>query len=167
MVLGAAEGLNSLAVRRAGRVDVLGDRSRPDETDCSDVGMLENAVDGDFVALNHIEHAGGKAGLGEELGHEECDGRVLLAGLQDEAVTGGNRVCEHPHWNHGREVERRDAGNDPEGLFDGVDVDASRHLLAVPAFEKGGDPAGELDVLEATGELASRVARHFAVLNRH
>ena len=51
VVLGAAEGLDALAVLGAGLVDVLGDRRRADEADGGDVGVLEDAVDGDLVAV--------------------------------------------------------------------------------------------------------------------
>jgi len=66
----------------------------------------------------------------------------------------------------GGEVERRDSRNDAEGLTQGVDVDAGRHLLAVGALEHLGDPACELDVLQAARELARRVGGHLAVLLR-
>ena len=166
VVLRAAERLNALAVRGSGGVDVARDRSRADETHCGDVRMLEQAVDGDLVTLNDVEHACGEPGLGEKLGHEEGDRRVLLAGLEDEAVARGDRVGEHPHRDHGREVERRDAGDHAEGLLDRVHVDPAGDLLAVAALEERRDTACEFDVLNAAGELTSCIARHLAMLDR-
>ena len=56
--------------RGAGLVDVLRDRRRADEADRRDVGVLEQAVDGDLVAVDDVEHAGRQARLGEQLGAE-------------------------------------------------------------------------------------------------
>ena len=73
MILGAAQCLHPLAVIRACLVDVLGYGGRPDEADRRDVGVLEDAVDRDPVALDHVEHAVGQTRLGEELGEDDLD----------------------------------------------------------------------------------------------
>ena len=102
----------------------------------------------------------------QQLGQEQRRRRVLLRRLQDEGVAAGDGVGEHPHRHHGREVERRDAGDDAERLADRVHVDAARRLLAEAALQQVRDAAGELDVLEAAGHLAQRVGQHLAVLGR-
>ena len=73
-------------------------------------------------------------------------------------------LAEHPHRDHRREVERRDARDDAERLADLVDVDAGRGLLAVAALQQVADAGRELEVLEAARDLAERVGGHLAVL---
>ena len=126
--------------------------------------MLEDPVDGHLVTLDDVEDTRRQACIGEHLGDEQGDRRVLLAGLEHEGVAGGDRVGEHPHGHHGGEVEGRNACHDTEWLAQGVDVDAGGHLLAVGALEHLGDATGELDVLEPAGEFAGGVGGHFAVL---
>ena len=63
VVLGPAEGLDALAVPRAGLVDVAGDRGRADEAHGRDVRVLEDPVDGDLVAVDDVEDAVRDAGL--------------------------------------------------------------------------------------------------------
>ncbi len=164
VVLGAAEGLHALAVRRPGLVDVLGDRRGADEADRRDVGMLEQPVDGHLVALHDVEAPVGQTGVVQQLGHEQRRRRILLARLEHERVAARQGVGEHPHRDHRREVERRDAGHDTERLADRVDVDTGCGLLAVPALQQVRDAARELDVLEPSGDLAHRVGQHLAVL---
>ena len=52
----------------------------------------------------------------------------------------------------------------PRGWAIGVDVDAGRHLLGVAALQQVGHAAGELQVLEAAGDLALGVGKDLAVL---
>ena len=164
VVLGPAEGLHALAVLRAGLVDVPGDRRRSDEADGRDVGVLEDAIDGDLVAVDDVEAAVGKPGLLQQVADEHAGRGILLARLEDERVSAGEGVGEHPHRHHAREVERGDAGDDTQRLLDAVHVDPGAGLLAVAALHQVGDAASELDVLEAAGHLAESVAEHLAVL---
>ena len=57
-----------LPVRRRRLVDVARDRRRADERDRGDVGMLEQRVDRDLVAVDHVEDAVGKPASREQLG---------------------------------------------------------------------------------------------------
>ena len=59
VVLRAAEGLDPLAVRRAGLVDVLRDRGRADERHRLDVGVREQRVDGLLVAVDDADTPSG------------------------------------------------------------------------------------------------------------
>jgi hypothetical protein len=164
VVLRAAEGLDALAVPCRGLVDVSGDRRAPDEADRRDVRVLQDPVHGHLVALDDREDAGRDAGLREQLGQEERGRRVLLRRLEDERVPAGDRGSEHPHRDHGREVERRDPCDHAERLADLVDVDARRRLLREAALNEVRDPAGELEVLQAPGDLAERIHGDLAVL---
>ena len=67
VVLRAAERLHALAGARRGLVHVARDRRGADERHRLHVGMLEQPVDRDLVAVHDVEHAGGQAGLGPEL----------------------------------------------------------------------------------------------------
>ena len=129
-------------------------------------GCSRMPVDGDLVAVDDVEAPRRQAGGGEQLGEEHRRRRILLARLEHERVAAGQGVGEHPHRHHRREVERGDPGDDAERLADRVDVDARRRLLGVAALEQVRDAAGELDVLQAAGDLAEGVAEHLAVLGR-
>jgi hypothetical protein len=124
VILRAAECLNALAVVRGGVVDVARDRGRADETHRRNVGMLEQALDRDAVAVHDAEYAGRKSRFAPERRHHHRCGRVLLRRFEDECIPGRDRDRVHPHRHHDREVERRDAGNDAEWLADRIAVDA-------------------------------------------
>ena len=129
-----------------------------------DVGMLEQRVDRDLVAVHDVEHAVRDAGLVQQLREVDRRRRILLGRLEHERVPARDRRREHPHRHHRREVERRDAADDAERLADRVDVDARRRLLRVAALQQVRDPARELDDLEPARNLAERVGVHLAVL---
>ncbi len=164
VVLGAAEGLDALAVGRARGVDVAGDGGGADEGDGGDVRVLQDAVHRGLVAVDDVQHAVRQARLGGQLGQLQGRGRHLLAGLEDEGVPAGDGEREHPHRHHRREVERRDAGDDTEGLADRGHVHTGGDLGGQLALELLRDAAGQLDDLQAAGDLAQRVAVHLAVL---
>ena len=164
VVLGAAERLHPLPVLRARLVDVPRDRRRADEAQRRHVGMLEQRVDRHLVAVHDVEDAVGDPRLLQQLGREERGRRILLGRLQHEGVAARDRRRPHPHRNHRREVERRDARDHAHRLADRVHVDPRRDLLRELAFEQGRDPAGELDHLEAAGHLAQGIGENLAVL---
>ena len=70
----------------------------------------------------------------------------------------------HPHGDHGREVEGADAGDDADGLTQGVHVHAGRGLVGELTLEGGVDSAGEVDGLAAAGNLTKSVAVGLATL---
>ncbi len=164
MVLGAAEGLHALAVLNCLELDVLRDRRRADEGDGLDVRVLQDAVDGDLVALHDVQHTLRQARLGGEFGQPVRRRRVLLGRLQDEGVAGRDGQREHPHRHHGREVERGDTRNYAQRLANRGHIDARRDLRRQLALELHADAAGEFDDLHAARDLAERVRVHLAVL---
>ena len=164
VVLGAAEGLHPLAVGGAALVDVAGDRGGADEADRGHVRVVQQRVDRLLVAVHHVEHPVGQAGLGPQLGDQQRRARVAFAGLEHERVAAGDGHRVHPHRHHGREVERRDPGADPERLPEGEHVDAGGDLVGVVALERRRDAAGELDDLQAALHLAAGVRDDLAVL---
>lgn len=145
-------------------MDVAGDRGGADEGDGGDVRVLQEAVDGRLVTVDDVEHAVGQPGLAEEFGQlQGCRG-VLLAGLEDEGVAAGDGEGEHPHRHHGREVERCDARDHAERLADRGDVHPAGDLGGQLALELHGDAAGQVDDLQAAGDLAEGVVVDLAVL---
>ena len=164
VVLRAAEGLHPLAVRGPRFVDVAGDRGGPDEADRPDLRMRQDPIDRHLVAVHDVEDAGRQARFLQQFAHEHRGARVFLRGLEDEGIPAGDRVGEHPHGNHRREVERRDTGDDAERLTDGIHVDPGRRLLRELALEQLGDAACELDILDAARDLSCRIRYHLPVL---
>ncbi len=164
MVLRTAEGLDALAVRRAGLVDVAGDRGGADEGHGLDVGMGEEGVDRLLVAVDDAEDAVGQAGLLPQRGDGVDRRRVLLARLDDDGVAARDRDGHEPQRHHRREVERADDRHDAQALAHRVDVDLRRGVLGEAALEQVRDAAGELGDLEAAGHLAERVGEDLAVL---
>ena len=99
-----------------------------------------------------------------EVGDPQRRRRVLLAGLEDDGVAGGDRDREEPHRDHRREVERADHRHRPEGLADRVHVDAGGGVLGEAALDQVRHAAGELHDLLAAADLAQGVGEHLAVL---
>ena len=128
--------------------------------------MIEQTIYGNFVAVHHVEYALRQTGLTQEIGDEHRSRRILLRWLEDERIPTHQRIGEHPHRHHRREVERRDSCHHSEGLADRIHIDATRGLLGVAALQQSGDATRELDVLDTASDFAECVARHFAVLER-
>jgi hypothetical protein len=149
VVLGAAERLHALVVRRAARIDVLRDVGRSDEADRLDVRMVEDRVDHLLVAVDDVEDAVGQARFLHQFGKADRNARVALGRLQDEGVAAGDRHSEHPHRDHRREVERSDARADAERLAHRIDVDAGARAERKFALQRLRDAAGIFDDLQA------------------
>ena len=155
VVLRAAEGLDPLAVGpcRSRRCSwAIG--VEPTKLTAAMPGWSRMASTASLSPCTTVKTPSGRPASLHSCGEEERGGRVLLAGLEDERVAAGDRVGAHPQRHHRREVEGRDAGDDAERLADVVDVDAGRGLLGEPALEQLRDADGELDVLQAAGDLA-------------
>jgi hypothetical protein len=86
--------------------------------------------------------------------------------LEDEGIAAGDRRCAFPERDHGREVERRDAGNDAERLAHGIEVDARPRAVGEFALHQVRNAAGEFDHLESALDVALGVADRLAVLAR-
>ena len=164
MVLGAAEALHAFAVSAAGGVDVFRDRRGADEADRAHARIREQRVDRLLVAIDDIEDARRQPGFDEEFGKPHRHRWIALRRLEDEGVAAGERGRELPHRNHGREVERRDARNDPERLAQRVEIDAGSGALAEFAFEQVRDAAGEFDHFQSALDVALGVGDGLAVL---
>ena len=164
MVLGATEGLTALAVGRGAAVDVFGDRGGADEADRLNARVVQQRIDGFLVAIDDIHDAGRQTGLHQQLGDEQRGGRVALGGLEDEGIAAGDRHRVHPQRHHGREVERRDAGNHAQRLEFTPGIDARAGIAAVLALEQFRGAAGIFDILDAALQFAQRIVTDLAVL---
>jgi hypothetical protein len=136
VVLGAAQRLAALSGVGCGLVDVAGDRRRADEAHRGDVRLVQDRVHRLLVAVDHVEHAIGQAGIFEQLGEDQGGRRVALGRLEDEAVAAGERHWEHPHRHDGREAEGRDRGNHAERLAERMPVDPGADILGDLALEQ-------------------------------
>ncbi len=164
VVLGAAEALHALAVGAAGRIDVFGDRRRADESDRHDARIVEQRVDRFLVAVDDVEDARRQPGLDHQFAEPHRHRRVALRRLEDEGIAAGDRRGEFPHRDHGREVERRDAGDHAQGLAQRIEIDPGTGGGGVFALHQVRDAAGELDHFEAALDVALGVRHGLAVL---
>ena len=128
--------------------------------------MREQRVDGLLVAVDHVEHAVGKARFLQQRREDQRRRRIALGGLEDEGVAADDRHRKHPQRHHRGEVERRDAGDDAKRLAKGVGVDAGAHVLGEFALEELRRAARVFDDVDAARELARRIRQHLAVLAR-
>src|SRR5689334_15888649 len=126
--------------------------------------MLEQSIDGCFIALDDVEDTWREARLVKELCHVQRCGWIPLARLQDERVAAGNSHRKHPGRHHAWKVERSNARDDTERLAEGPVVEASRDLVGEVAFQKLRNPAREFNNLDSARDLSLRIREHFAVL---
>ena len=68
-----------------------------------------------------------------------------------------------PQRDHGREIERRDAGDHAERLPHGIKIDAGAGALGVFALQEMRNAAGEFHHLETALDVAARVGQGLAV----
>ena len=142
----------------------VGDRGGADEGDGIDAGVGEDIGDQVTIAGNNVEQAVGQAGLLVEAGDDQRGAGDNRGNLEDEGVTGGQGDRMHPHGDHGREVEGANAGDDADGLTQGMHIHAGRRLVGELALEGSIDAAGKVDGLTAAGDLAEGVAVGLAAL---
>ena len=166
VVLGTAQRLHALILLRAGVVDVLADRRRPDKGDGRHVWVHQERVDRDLVAVQHLEDAGRRARFGIKLGQQHRRAGVLFRRLQDEGIAGGHGHGAHPAGDHDREVEGGDAGHHAQRLADRPGVHVGRDLLGEITAHVVGDAAGELHDFETAADLALGIVEGLAVLQR-
>ena len=150
----------------AGRIDVLRDVGRADEADRLDAVVGQQRVDRFLVAVDDVEDAFRQAGLEEQFGDPHRHRRIALRRLEDEGVAAGDRRRAFPQRDHGREVERRDAGDDAERLAHRIKIDAGAGALGVFALQQMRDAAGEFDHFEAALDVAFGVGNGLAVFGR-
>ena len=164
VVLCPAQRLHPLAGLRTAPVDILGHRRRSHEAHRRDPRIVEQRIHRKLVSLHHGEHPVGQAGLLQQQRQLDAQPRIALGRLEDKAVAAGQRHREHPHGDHGGEVERRDARHHAQRLADRKRVDVAPHAFGVFALEQLRDATGELHHFQPAHDLALRVGQHLAVL---
>eukprot|EP01022_Parablepharisma_sp_SALTPOND_P009847 TRINITY_DN14066_c0_g1_i1.p1 TRINITY_DN14066_c0_g1~~TRINITY_DN14066_c0_g1_i1.p1 ORF type:complete len:1308 (-),score=476.92 TRINITY_DN14066_c0_g1_i1:655-4578(-) len=163
VVLGAHHALGALAGFAGTTVDVGADMGGADEGDRLDIRMVADHVGHVRAAMHHVEHARRQAGLVGQLDQEQRRGRILLRGFQHEGIAAGHRDGEHEAGQHHREVEGGDARPHAQRLVEGVDVDATGHVLGQLAQLQRGDRAGVLHHFQAAHDFTFGVGQRLAV----
>ena len=92
--------------------------------------------------------------------------RDPLRRLEDEGISGGNRVGEKPQRDHGRKIEWSDGRGDAERLTNHHFVDACGDVFKVVALHQDGDAAGDLDVLDAALYFGASFSESLSILQR-
>ncbi len=98
----------------------------------------------------------------DDLGDQRRRPRVLLGGLEDEAVAAGDRVGQEPERDHRREIERGDRGDDADRLAHQLDVDPGGDPLQSLALQQVRDRRRRLDRLDPPPDLAVGVGQRLA-----
>ena len=107
--------------------------------------MVEDGVDGHFVAVNDIQNTSGCPCLHHQLGQTQRHTRVFFRGFQQKSAAGGDGNAEHPHRDHGGKVKWGNARHYTYGLAHAVDIDARPGTLGVLALAQVGYTASEFD----------------------
>ncbi|MCY1400865.1 hypothetical protein D9M71_159690 [compost metagenome] len=154
VILGAGECLYPLQVGSAGAIDVLAHRHRADEGDGAHVRVGQQRIHLFATAVDHLQHALGRAGFDEEFGEAVGGQRILLRGLEDEGVAAGDRQRKHPQRDHRREVERGDADADAQGLDPAGGVDLAGNVFHRLAHHQARHVGGVFSHLDAAPDIA-------------
>ena len=165
MVLGAAQGLDPFAGICSAAIDVFGDGGRSYKADGLDVGVVQNGIDRQFVAMHDVQHTFWQTRFVQQLANEIGRRGIAFGRFQDKGVAAGDGHREHPHRHHAWKVERCDPGDDAQRLSLGVRIDRLADIAAEFALQKVRDAAGELDNFQRPGDFAQRVIMRLAVLS--
>jgi hypothetical protein len=159
VVLGTHVGLDALAVLGGAFEDVFTSGVTTDERNSADVRIVTEEVDGIVATVNNVETTSGKTGFSgpaSELHHAVRD---TLGGLHQEGVTTSEGHGEHPHGNHGREVEGGDTRANTERLLVSVEVDVSTDVAVGAALDESGDGARVFDDFEAAEDITFGISQ--------
>ena len=162
VVLGAGEALHPLHVAGTGFVYVLSDRNRTDKGYGLDGRISQQGINLLFGTVNHLQYTLGCAGLLKQLGQAGWCQRVLLGRFQNKGVAAGNGHGEHPQRDHGREVERRNAGTHPQRLDPGMGIYLAGHVFNGLAHHQGSHVGGVFHHFNAAPDIAFGVVKGLA-----
>ena len=127
-------------------------------------GSVSSVSTASLSPLTTLSTPAGRPGFEQQLSKPHRHRRIALRRLENEGVAAGERRREFPHRDHGREIERRDAGDDAKRLAHGIKIDARTGAVAVFALEQVRNAAGEFDDFEAALDVALGVGKRLAVL---
>ncbi len=163
-VFRAAECLHALAVFRAGFINILGHRRGANERDAFDVGMAKNRVDGFFLAVDHVDHAGRKLALFQQFKHALHAERYLFRGFEQEGIAGRHRKGQKPQRHHQRKIERRDRRKHAERPAHRHHVDARAGVFQRFALHQRRNADRDFNAFNAAAQTAARFVDSFAML---
>ena len=164
MVFRAAQGLHALAIGRSTRIDVMANRGGADKADRANIGMIKDRVDSFLVAIHHIHHTVGRAGLGHQTGQHHRRTGITLGWFQNKGVAAGQRHREHPHRHHRREIERGDTGHNANRLAQRIHIHTAGNLRRIFTFQRMRNAAGKFNNLQPAGNLALGIIKGLAML---
>src|SRR5690554_4135492 len=110
VVLGASKALYALHVAGTGFVDITANRYRTDKGNGLDGRIVQQGIHLLLGTVYYLQNALGRTGFFEQFCQAHRGERILLGRFQYKGVTAGDGHGEHPQGNHGREVERGNAG---------------------------------------------------------
>ncbi len=113
--------------------------------------------------MHDLQNPFGCAGFHHQFGQTHGYGRIALAGFQNESVARRYGHAEHPHRDHGGEIERCDARADAQWLAHGEHIDARPGPLRIFTLQRVRHAAGELDHVQPALHIAARIGDHLAV----
>ena len=162
VVLGAGEALYALHVAGAGFVDVTADRYRTHKGNGLDGRIVQQGIHLLLGTVYYLQNALGRTGFFEQFRQAHRGQRILLGRFQYKGVTAGDGHGEHPQGNHGREVERGNAGAHAKGLDPGVGVHFPRDVFNGLAHHHGRHVGGMLYHFDAAPDIALGVVKGLA-----
>ncbi len=141
------------------------DRAR--EADRRHVGIVDQRLADDRAAAHHqVEHAGGNAGLRQDLGERPRAAGHEIGGLEHDGVAVGERRRDLPRRNRDREIPRRDEADDADRLARHLDVDAGPHRRQLVAGEPQHFAGEELEDVPGARRFADAFGQRLAFLAR-
>ena len=124
--------------------------------------MREQGIYLFLAAMHHLQQARRRTGFLEQFRQTVRGHRVLLGRLEHKGVSGGDGQREHPQGNHGREVERGNAGAHAQRLGPGMGVDTARYVLHSFAHHQRGDVGGLLGHFDTAPHVPFGILEGFA-----
>mmetsp|Transcript_5375 Transcript_5375/g.8459 ORF Transcript_5375/g.8459 Transcript_5375/m.8459 type:complete len:232 (+) Transcript_5375:1008-1703(+) len=121
-----------------------------------------------FSTVDYLQHILRKSTiLVQHLCQQQTDTGSLFGRFQHKGVAGGNGERKHPQRNHGREIERTNAGTDTEWFAVTDAVHSARNSGQRIAQQLGCNETGALDHFESAKDIPTGVLDCFAVFQRN
>ena len=126
--------------------------------------MIEQGVDGPFVAIDELDDTGREACGVDDLKQQLCRHGHFLAWLEDKAVARRHGIGQEPERDHAGEVEGCDGGHHAQRLTEHVLVDSGGNVLVVHPLQEDGCATGHLDILDAAAHFTFTLCIRLATL---
>ncbi len=126
--------------------------------------MLQDGVDRFFVTVDNVENAWRCTGLQHQFRQHQRHRGITLGWLQDESVTCREGGADFPQRDHGREVERSNAGDHTKWLAHRVNINARASALGIFAFKHMRRTEADFNHLDATLDVTLGVWQCLAML---